>query len=69
MFRDDESYERFPINSVFGTDWFSNTKALMKFVTDIENYKGVWQPHTMMSALTETMSLFLCSGEQNFKTG
>src|SRR6478609_2134352 len=58
VFRDDESYERFPINSVFGTDWSSNTKALMKYVSDIENYKGVWQPHTMMSALTETMSMF-----------
>src|SRR6185312_6892685 len=24
IFRDDESYERFPINSVFGPDWFGN---------------------------------------------
>ena len=29
VFRDDESYERFPINSVFGPDWFGNTQALM----------------------------------------
>src|SRR5262245_66082685 len=43
VFRDDESYERFPINSVFGTDWFSNTKALMKYVSDTDSYKGVWQ--------------------------
>ena len=28
VFRDDESYERFPINTVFGTDWRSNIKAL-----------------------------------------
>ena len=42
VFRNDESYERFPINSVFGTDWFSNSQALMKYVSDIDNYKGVW---------------------------
>ena len=38
VFRDDESYERFPVNSVFGTDWSSNTQALMKYVSDIDNY-------------------------------
>jgi predicted acylesterase/phospholipase RssA len=57
VFRDDESYERFPINSVFGTDWFGNTEVLMKFVSDIQNYKGVWLPHRMMSAFVETMSM------------
>jgi predicted acylesterase/phospholipase RssA len=58
VFRDDESYKRFPINSVFGTDWLSNTEALIDYVSDAENYKGVWQPRTMMRALTETMSMF-----------
>ena len=59
VFRDDESYERFPINSVFGPDWFGNTNALKAYVSDIENYKGLWQPHKMMSAFTETAALFL----------
>ena len=27
VFRDDESYERFPINTVFGPDWGSMRKA------------------------------------------
>src|SRR3954466_14948168 len=31
VFRDDESYKRFPINSVFGTDWFSNAEALIDY--------------------------------------
>ena len=26
VFRDDESYERFPINTVFGPDWRSNIR-------------------------------------------
>jgi predicted acylesterase/phospholipase RssA len=58
VFRDDESYERFPINSVFGTDWFSNTKFLMKYVSHPKNYAAVWQPHAMMNAFAETMSMF-----------
>ena len=33
VFRDDESYERFPINTVFGPDWRANTKALNKFIS------------------------------------
>jgi predicted acylesterase/phospholipase RssA len=58
VFRDDESYKRFPINSVFGTDWLSNTEALMDYVSNAENYKGVWQPREMMRAFTETWSMF-----------
>src|SRR6476660_9951363 len=58
VFRDDESYERFPVNSVFGTDWSSNTQALMKYVSDIDNYTGLWQPHKMMRAFAETVSMF-----------
>jgi predicted acylesterase/phospholipase RssA len=58
IFRDDESYERFPINSVFGPDWFGNATVLMKYVSDIENYKGLWQQQKIMSALAETASLF-----------
>jgi len=57
VFRDDESYERFPINSVFGTDWFGNTEALIKFLRDTQNYKGILLPHRMMSAFTETVSM------------
>ena len=52
MFRDDESYERFPINTVFGPDWRANIKALNKFVTDSNNYKDfVWDPYRMVDLL------------------
>src|SRR6266568_9107085 len=58
VFRDDESYERFPINTVFGPDWRSTTKALSKFVTDSDNYKDfVWDPYRMMDSFQESMSL------------
>jgi predicted acylesterase/phospholipase RssA len=57
VFRDDESYERFPINSVFGTDWLGNTQAFWDFVCDVRNYKDVWLPHRFMEAFGESMSM------------
>jgi predicted acylesterase/phospholipase RssA len=58
VFRDDESYERFPINTVFGPDWRANMKALSKFVTDSDNYKDfVWDPYRMVDSFQESMSL------------
>jgi predicted acylesterase/phospholipase RssA len=68
VFRDDESYERFPINSVFGTDWFGNTEALRNFVFDIHNLDGVWLPHRMMRAFGETMSM-LSDPKQKWDSG
>jgi predicted acylesterase/phospholipase RssA len=59
VFRDDESYERFPINRVFGPDWRANTKALSKFIGDSDNYKDfVWDPYKMMNSFQESMSFF-----------
>ena len=58
VFRDDESYERFPINTVFGPDWRSNIKALNNFVTDRDNYKDfLWDPYRMMDVFQDSMEL------------
>ncbi|MGZ5874994.1 MAG: patatin-like phospholipase family protein [Bradyrhizobium sp.] len=58
VFRDDQSYERFPINTVFGPDWGSIRKALDKFVRDSDNYQDfVWDPYRMMDAFQDSMSL------------
>jgi predicted acylesterase/phospholipase RssA len=57
VFRDDESYERFPINTVFGPDWRANIKALSKFATDSENYRDLWDPYRMVDSFQESMSL------------
>jgi len=58
VFRDDESYEHFPINTVFGPDWRSNTKALNKFITDSGNYEDfAWDPYRMMDSFQDSMSL------------
>jgi predicted acylesterase/phospholipase RssA len=58
VFRDDESYKRFPINTVFGPDWRSNTKALREFVTEPSNYKDFgWDPYKMMDTFQESMAI------------
>jgi predicted acylesterase/phospholipase RssA len=58
VFRDDESYKRFPINTVFGPDWEGINKALTNFVTDSNTYKHLWDPSSIMNAYKESMSLW-----------
>jgi hypothetical protein len=71
VFRDDESYKRFPINAVFGPDWRSNIKALNKFVTDPDNYRDLaWDPYKIMGAFRDSMELLLSQlpdGDQRTK--
>lgn len=58
VFRDDESYKRFPINTVFGPDWRSNIKALNNFVTNADNYKDfLWDPYRIMDVFQDSMEL------------
>jgi predicted acylesterase/phospholipase RssA len=58
VFRDDEGYERFPINTVFGPDWRSSIDALNKFVGDPNNYKDFqWQPYKMFDYFQDSMSI------------
>jgi predicted acylesterase/phospholipase RssA len=59
IFRDDEGYKRFPINTVFGPDWRSNIDALNEFVTDCDNYKDLLlNPYRMLDSFQDTMSLW-----------
>jgi predicted acylesterase/phospholipase RssA len=71
VFRDDEGYKRFPINTVFGPDWSSNIDAFHDFVTDPKNYKDFqWQPYRMMDYVQQSMSILfehLPSRERPFK--
>ena len=58
FFETDESYKRFPINTVFGPDWRSNIKALNNFVSDRDNYKDfMWDPYRMMDVFQDSMEI------------
>lgn len=71
VFRDDESYKRFPINTVFAPDWSSNIDAFRDFVIDANNYKDFgWQPYRMMDYVQQSMSILfdhLPSRDRPFK--
>lgn len=60
VFRDDEGYKRFPINTVFGPDWRSNIDAFNKFVSDPKNYKDFqFQPYRMFDYIQDSLSIVL----------
>jgi len=55
IFRDDRTYSRFPINSVFGPDWVANTKSLMSFLTNPDTYDKLFLPEKIWEAYGETL--------------
>jgi len=59
VFRDDVSYSRFPINTVFGPDWYGNTRALIEFLANLDNYGNIWLPDRIMDSFRETAALLL----------
>jgi predicted acylesterase/phospholipase RssA len=56
IFRDDVSYSRFPINSVFGSDNAANAKAMMEFWLDPRSYQNLWLPDKVMAAAQDTLA-------------
>lgn len=60
VFRDDEDYKRFPINTVFGPDWRSNIDAFNKFVGDPNNYRDFqFQPYRMFEYIQDSLSIVM----------
>jgi predicted acylesterase/phospholipase RssA len=55
VFRNDVSYSRFPINGVFGPDWFGNARALTQFLSDPRSYQNLWLPNEMAESVRQTM--------------
>ncbi len=57
VFRDDESYSRFPINNVFGPDTNTLAQAVGGFLSNPKSYDKLVLPDKIMSAYADTMSL------------
>src|SRR5215212_2469144 len=55
VFRNDASYSRFPINTVFGPDWFGNIRALREFMLDPNSYKNLVLPDEIMKSWQGTL--------------
>src|SRR5262249_2230233 len=59
VFRNDESYSRFPTNTVFGPDLGTKMRAVTKFLMDPKSYQNLLLPREIIEALTDTMALLL----------
>lgn len=57
VFREDDSYARFPINNVFGPDTNTLLGAVGGFLSNPRNYDKLVLPDKIMSAYADTMSL------------
>jgi predicted acylesterase/phospholipase RssA len=55
VFRDDVSYSRFPVNSVFGADIGANYRAMLEFLTTPESYRNVVLPNEIARSMRSTM--------------
>lgn len=56
IFRDDESYEHFPINSVFGPDWGANGLAYVQFLLNPASYLDLPPSRDLANSLQQTLS-------------
>jgi predicted acylesterase/phospholipase RssA len=58
VFRDDDGYDRFPINTVFGPDLKGNMEAVMRFLMNPKSYQKIWLPEHFMQESAKAMSFF-----------
>jgi predicted acylesterase/phospholipase RssA len=68
VFRSDESYKGFPVNSVFGPDWKANTEAMWKFLWSPDSYKNsLVSPDELMESMRRTWAFW--TGGAKFSQG
>ena len=65
VFRDDDSYSRFPVNTVFGPDNRANLGALFQFLLDPTNYKNVVMPNEILRSVSSTMDMMTDKSKWN----
>jgi predicted acylesterase/phospholipase RssA len=56
VFRDDISYERFPINAVFGPDIVALSRATMEFLSNPESYRDIVLPDRIMAVAKDSFA-------------
>ena len=58
IFKDDRTYSKFPIASVFAPDFFSETRKMLEFMADPNTYADLVLPDKIAEALEITWGLF-----------
>jgi len=57
VFRDDISYERFPVNAVFGPDLSALGRATIEFLSNPANYHDIVLPDRIMAVVKDSLAL------------
>ena len=57
VFRDDQSFESFPINKIFGPDWTGNADALKDFLLEPGNYRKAFSAKKMVEFAANTLAI------------
>lgn len=56
VFRDDESYHSFPLNTIFAPDWFGCAEAVAEFLLEPYNYRNAFLPRHIVQSYLSTLS-------------
>ena len=56
IFRDDESFESFPTNTIFAPDWARYAEAIYEHLWEPANYKNAFLPREIMRSYMKTLS-------------
>jgi predicted acylesterase/phospholipase RssA len=57
LFRGDESFKGFPVNTIFAPDWGGNAEAMLNFVLKPKNYRNAFVPREIIGSWLHTLSL------------
>jgi len=57
MFREDKSFDSFPLNTVFTPDWVGNAETMWEFLIDPKTYKTVFLPKEIIKSFMYTASV------------
>jgi predicted acylesterase/phospholipase RssA len=55
VFRDDRSFDSFPVNTIFAPDWLRNAEALQDFLFDLKNYRDAFLPKQILESFAYTL--------------
>ena len=56
VFRDNKSFQSFPMNTIFAPDWAADAEAMLDYLLEPKNYKNVFLPREIMKSFMHTMS-------------
>ena len=56
IYRDNLSYSRFPVNSVFGADWGALSRGTFEFLLNLDNYRNIVLPDWTMRVLKDSVT-------------